>query len=187
MIRSHIGSEAFTRSGHQPFWLHAVDYREFKNNRSFNYYARQFYSSRPLQIVVAWGHNILESRRRLFTVRGRYNSLFYSANIVKEPELVVNENEWNFAARGSHSSLWPEVTAFLNHGGSYSRSEALTVACGQEPKGFISAKSLLKLEHMVSESFEVSSCQIADRYIHWYTKWLRILYRSIWVLINLYA
>ena len=87
MIRSHIGSEAFTRSGHQPFWLHAVDYREFKNNRSFNYYARQFYSSRPLQIVVAWGHNILESMKHLFAVRGRHISLSYSSNIFKESEL----------------------------------------------------------------------------------------------------
>ena len=58
----------------------------------------------------------------------------------------------NFAAEGGHSLLRPEATTFLGHMGVYSRPEAATDACGQRSQGFMSPKSRLKPEHLVTLS-----------------------------------
>ena len=57
----------------------------------------------------------------------------------------------NFAAKGGHSLLWPEVTTFLNSRGAYPRPEAATIACGRRPQGFMSQKSRLKSGHLVTQ------------------------------------
>ena len=46
--------------------------------------------------------------------------------------------------------LWPETRAFLSHREAYLRSEAVTVACGRRPQGFITHKSGLKSGHLVT-------------------------------------
>ena len=49
-----------------------------------------------------------------------------------------------------YSVLWPEATTFLSHRGAYSRPEAVTVACGERPQGFVNQKSRLNPIQMVS-------------------------------------
>ena len=55
-----------------------------------------------------------------------------------------------YAAGDGHSLLLPEVTTFLNHREAYSRPEDVTVACGRRPQGFMSQKSRLNPEQIVT-------------------------------------
>ena len=60
--------------------------------------------------------------------------------------------QWNFAAGGRHSFVWPEVTGFLKPQRAYSLSEAAIVAYGQRSKGFLTYKFRLLSGQMVTIS-----------------------------------